>query len=144
MKGILHENLCKFVRYWAEFFLEREVFQIKVVEKIKTQFLCSITIFRKSCSYWDDVEKCCRTRQATDDNIIRRMRFAFCIIKATDTHSEYVILIVSPRRKWLRERSPMLYVHCVSCCRMLNLVCCTGSLKPMFNCGTCWRKVSTR
>jgi hypothetical protein len=33
--------------------------------------------------------------QATDDNIIRRMRFACSITKATDTHSEYLILIFS-------------------------------------------------
>jgi hypothetical protein len=33
------------------------------------------------------------TRQATDDNIIRRMRFACWIAKATYTHSECVILI---------------------------------------------------
>jgi hypothetical protein len=31
-------------------------------------------------------------RQATDDNIIRRMRFACWVTKATDTHSEYVIV----------------------------------------------------
>jgi len=31
-----------------------------------------------------------RDRQATDNNITRRMRFAFWMIKATDTHSEYV------------------------------------------------------
>ena len=33
------------------------------------------------------------TGQATDDNIIRCMRFGCWIIEATDTHSEYVILI---------------------------------------------------
>jgi hypothetical protein len=26
--------------------------------------------------------------------------------KATDTHSEHVILTVLPRREWLRERAP--------------------------------------
>ena len=35
-----------------------------------------------------------RTKQAKDENTIRRMRFACCITKATDTHSEIVILIV--------------------------------------------------
>ena len=33
------------VRYLAEFFLEREMFQAKVVEKIKTNILCSVTFF---------------------------------------------------------------------------------------------------
>ena len=31
-----------------------------------------------------------RTRQATDDNIIQRIRISCCITKDTDTHSEYV------------------------------------------------------
>jgi len=30
---------------------------------------------------------------ATDDDIIRRMRFACCVTTATGTHSEYVTLI---------------------------------------------------
>jgi len=34
-----------------------------------------------------------RARQATDDNIIRRMRIVCWITKFTNTHSEYVILI---------------------------------------------------
>jgi hypothetical protein len=38
------------------------------------------------------MEKYGTARQATDGNIIWRMRFACCIIKATDTHSECVIL----------------------------------------------------
>ena len=33
----------------AELFLEWEMFQTKVVEKIKTHILCSVTFIRKSC-----------------------------------------------------------------------------------------------
>jgi hypothetical protein len=44
----------------------------------------------------------------TDDNKIRRKRFACRITKATDTHSEYVIFIVFSRQQWLRERASML------------------------------------
>jgi hypothetical protein len=54
------------------------------------------------------VEKYGTAGQATDDNIIQRMRFACWITKATDTHSEYVILIAFPRQQWLRERASML------------------------------------
>jgi hypothetical protein len=54
------------------------------------------------------VEKFSTVRQATDDNIIRRMRFACWITKATDTHTEYVILIPFPRLQWLRERASVL------------------------------------
>jgi hypothetical protein len=38
------------------------------------------------------VEKYCTLGQATDDSIIRRMRFAFWLTKAKDINSEYVIL----------------------------------------------------
>jgi hypothetical protein len=41
---------------------------------------------------------------------IRYMRFACWITKATDTHSEYVILSAFPRQKWLRVRA-LLYTH---------------------------------
>jgi hypothetical protein len=54
------------------------------------------------------VEKYGTARQATDDNIIRRMRIACRITKATDTHSEYVIRIAFPWQQWLRERASVL------------------------------------
>jgi hypothetical protein len=84
----------------------------------KTHILCSTIFFRKSCRLWDNVEKYGRAGQATDDNIIRRMRFACWITKATNTYSEYVILIAFPRQQWLRERASMLrfYAHFLSCC----------------------------
>jgi hypothetical protein len=46
---------------------------------------------------------------------ILRMRIARCIPKATDTHTEYVILIAFPLQQWLHERASMLrYTH-ISC-----------------------------
>jgi hypothetical protein len=61
------------------------------------------------------VEKYCTARQATGDNIIRRMRFACRMTKVTDTHSEHVILIAFPQQQWLRERSTMIrYMYVVS------------------------------
>jgi hypothetical protein len=39
---------------------------------------------------------------------IWRMRIARWIPKATDTHSEYVILIAFPLQQWLHERASML------------------------------------
>jgi hypothetical protein len=50
----------------------------------------------------------CTAGQATDDNIIRRMRVACWITKATDTHTKYVILIAFPRQQWLHESTSML------------------------------------
>ena len=57
-----------FWSYLAQFFLEWEMFQTKVVEKIKTHIFCSVTVFRKSCRLWEYVEKYRRAEQITDDN----------------------------------------------------------------------------
>ena len=54
------------------------------------------------------MEKCDRARQATDGDIIRRMRFACWITKATYTYLLYIIHTAFPRQKWLRERASML------------------------------------
>jgi hypothetical protein len=48
------------------------------------------------------------TRQATYNNILRRMRSVIHLTKATDTYQEYVILIAFPQRQWLRERASLL------------------------------------
>ena len=47
IKGTLHEDLAQ-LRYLAEFFLEREMPQTNLVDKIKTHILCSKTFFLKS------------------------------------------------------------------------------------------------
>jgi hypothetical protein len=52
----------KYVHLWqylTEYFLEQEMFQIKVVEKIKRHILCSVTFSQKSYCLWDNVEKYC-------------------------------------------------------------------------------------
>jgi hypothetical protein len=62
------------------------------------------------------VEKYCRAGQATDDNVTRRMRIACSIPKATDNHSEYVLIIAFPLQQWLHERASVLrctYTACV-------------------------------
>jgi len=59
-----------FLSYLAHFFLECGMCQTKVVEKIKTHVLYTVTIFfRKSCRLGDNVDKYCGAGQATDDNM---------------------------------------------------------------------------
>ena len=107
-----------FWSYLAHFFLEWKMFQTKVVEKIKITFLIQF-FFRKSCRLlWDRVEKILTAGQVADDN----MDHEYCMIipKATNTHSEYVILIAFPPQEWLQERAlllPYTYIHCPSCFR---------------------------
>jgi hypothetical protein len=47
-------------------------------------------------------------RQATDGNIIRRMRFPCRITNATDTHSEYIILTAIPQEQLLRQSASII------------------------------------
>ena len=64
---------------------------------------------------------------------VRRMRIACCIPKATNTHSQYVILIALPLQQWLRERASVLrYTH-IACLVITQMECVyctvrTGSL----------------
>jgi len=88
------------------------------VEEIKKNVLKLSFSFRKSCLYEIMCETYCRVGQATDGNIIRRMRFVCWIPKATNKHSEYAILIVFLLQPWLHERTSVLrlYENCLSCC----------------------------
>ena len=79
-------------------------------------------IFPKIVPFMKHGEKYGTAGQATDDNIIRRMRFACWITKATDTHSEYVILIAFPRQQWLRERASVLRCTHIACHVDITLV----------------------
>ena len=108
--------------YLAEFFFEWEMLQKKFVQKIKTHIMFKSVFPRKSRRLWDNVKKYGRARQATDDNIIRYMFIACWITKATDTLSEYIILIALPRQQWLRERASILrytYIASFLACLML-------------------------
>jgi len=42
------------------------------------------------------------------------IRTAFCIPKATNTQSEYVILISFPPQQWLHEQASMLHYSTLS------------------------------
>jgi len=44
-----------------------------------------------------------------------RMRIAYWIHKATNTHSEYVIRIAFPLQQWLQERASVLRYTYIAC-----------------------------
>jgi hypothetical protein len=67
MKTFLHLR-----QHLAAFFLEWEMYQVKVLDKLKTHILCSTTFLRKSCRLWDNVEKCGATREEADGNVAAR------------------------------------------------------------------------
>ena len=67
---------------------------------------CRQRLYRKSehAPIMRRCAKCCTAIQAIHDS------------KATNTHSEYVIIIAFPRQQWLRQRASMLgytYIVCV-------------------------------
>jgi len=65
------------------------MFLTKAADNIKTHILCPVTFFpRKMYRLGENMEKYGTARQATDNKIIRRMRFACWMSKATNTHSE--------------------------------------------------------
>jgi hypothetical protein len=77
-------------------------------ENQNTHFIFGKFFSRKSCSLCDNLEKYCKSGQATDDNIIGRMRFAWWTNKATEAHTKCVILIAFRVQYWLHERASML------------------------------------
>jgi hypothetical protein len=58
-----------FWSYLAQFFLQWDMFQAKIVEKIKTHIIYYIIYIRKSYSLWDNVEKYRTAGQAKGDNM---------------------------------------------------------------------------
>ena len=71
--------------------------------------LCFITFCPNRAAYEIVWKKYGAARQATDDNITRRMRFACWIKKAIDTHSEYVIVTVFSQQQWSGKCTPIFH-----------------------------------
>jgi hypothetical protein len=84
-------------------------FQIKVVEKIKTQILRLTTSFRILCSLCANVGKY-GTSDGPQVSVQSGDAHCMWIAKDTDTHLEYAIFIVFQWQQWLFERAYMLYV----------------------------------
>ena len=74
----------------------------------KNTHFVSSNLLVKSCRLWNNVEKRCTAAWATDDIVTWRMRIACWIPKATNTQSQYVILIALPLQQWLHECLSML------------------------------------
>jgi hypothetical protein len=76
----------------------------------------------KFCPLWGNVEKYGSAEQTTDDNMIWRMRFLSLLSKATEEHSEYVIIISIRRQQWLRERTSVLRYTYTASATFLNKI----------------------
>jgi hypothetical protein len=101
-----------FWSYLAQFFLEWENFRTKGVEQIKTHMLSSINFFSKIMPWKNTVEP------DRPQKTIWRMGISWSRPKATNTNSEFSILIALPLQQWLHERAWMFrytYIACVVC-----------------------------
>ena len=109
--GILHKDVDTFMMSRWILFRMRNVLEISCRENQNTNFMFNNFFLppRKSCRLWDNVEKCIGARQATDDCITRRMRFACWITNTINTNLEHVILTAFPRQQWLKK-SPLCYI----------------------------------
>jgi hypothetical protein len=92
------------------------MFRSKVVEEIKTHFLFHdfFLSLENRAFYeimWQNIVQPSRPQMT-----IWRMLIASLITEATNSHSEYVILIAFPLQQWLQEHASLLllYIHCPS------------------------------
>ena len=91
----------------------------RFVWRIIAHILNSVTFFPENCAVcemmWKNVVHLIRLQMA-----IGRMLFSCWILKASDTHSEHVMLIAFPRQQWLHEHAQIshLHVYCLSCCTL--------------------------
>ena len=89
------------------------MFQTKVVQKIKTHILGSITFFSENRAVYEMWEN-------TAEEAGRRRQYEACALHAEyqgykHRHSEYVIRIAFPLQQWLHEFATVLRYTCIAC-----------------------------
>jgi len=95
------------------------MFQTKPTEEIKAHILCSIPCFENNafCEImWKNM-----VENGRSQTTMWRMRIAWLTIKATNTHTEYVIFITFSLQEWLHERPLMLRDTYIACVAMIVL-----------------------
>ena len=118
MPGALHEDQYTFLSHLAQFSLERNIFQTKVVENIETGVLYSVTFFRKSSSLWNMWKNMVKPNNRLQMTIWC-MPIACWILKSTNifricnTYGFYTATGIARTRL-----NVTLYVHCVSGCTL--------------------------
>jgi hypothetical protein len=98
----------KFWSYLVQFFIEREMFQTKVVDKIKTHLCFQFFFFWKSCHLWDNVKN--TVEPDRPQMTIGCMRNAYCI--RADSHYTSRFRSVTVPSSF---RQNGLCSHCPSC-----------------------------
>jgi hypothetical protein len=129
-----------FWSYLAYCSLEWEMYQTKIIEKIKTNIWCSINFFKNRALYevmLKNIVEACRPQMT-----MWRMRNACRIPKATGAHTEYVILIAFPLQHLLRERASMSRYTFIAC--LVRVKYSVVASIVIINGGYCWLTSITR
>jgi hypothetical protein len=90
------------------------MFQVKVVDKIKTRSFWSVTFFfRKSYHLWHYIEKYYRVGQATDDNVAH----AHCMLYTQGYKYTHRLCNTNcfPLQQWLHERASVVRYTYFAC-----------------------------
>jgi hypothetical protein len=113
--------------YFAQVFLEREISQTKAAHLMYNIFFLN----RALCEImWKSNE--CIAGQTKYDSIIKHMRIACWIPKATNTHSECAIFIPFVLQQWLHIRVSML--RCTYIVSLNRLICIGCQSKNNYVC----------
>ena len=108
------------------------MFQTEIVKK--THILCSITFFFLENRAVYEIMRKNIVERGRSQMTIWRMRIVYWIPMATNTHSEYVIIIAFPRRICLRERALLLrYMYVLDHVSSFTLYFCSITSQ----CGIC-------
>ena len=112
--GTLHEDQYTFLIISRSVLIRMRNVAEEIVQKFKTHLLCSISPPENRAVYEIMGTNIVVPKRA--QMTIWRMRISRWIPKATDTHSEYVILTAFPQQQCLYGRASMLrytYIACV-------------------------------
>jgi hypothetical protein len=110
----LYEELCTFMTICCWILFGRRNILDKIYREYQDKyFMFKNFFFRKLCCLWNNVEMYGRTGQATDSNVIPSMRCAFVLAKATNTYSEYIILLSTTIAIQLRLNITLYHFACL-------------------------------
>jgi hypothetical protein len=109
--GTLHEDVCTFMISRQVLRKMKNASDQSWRENENTHFTSMFNNF--SCHrlrrLWDNVKKkCCRAGEATDGTVTQRMRVACLISRATNTYSEYAIMLLHSNSDYAIQ--PQCYV----------------------------------
>jgi len=94
----------------------RNISEKRCKENHNTRFMFN-NVLSKIVRFYEIMQRSMVEPDSPQITVQWHISLARWITEATDTHSEYVTLVVFPLQQWLRERASILrlYAHCLPC-----------------------------